>query len=90
MKDVSKMMLLLGAGFLAGAITGVLFAPDKGEKTRERIRSKAKEFGEDIEKTYEDEIERLKNKIEKAKDQFANKAKKIVKDDIDVQEINAN
>lgn len=86
MKDVSKMMMLLGAGFLAGAIAGVLFAPDKGEKTRDRIRSKASEFGEDIEKTYEDEIERLKSKIEKVKSQFSKKAADIVKD----AEINVN
>jgi len=86
MKDVSKMMMLLGAGFLAGAIAGVLFAPDKGEKTRDRIRSKASEFGEDIEKTYEDEIERLKSKIEKVKNQFSKKAADIVKD----AEINVN
>ncbi len=86
MKDVSKMMMLLGAGFLAGAVAGILFAPDKGEKTRDRIRSKASEFGEDIEKTYEDEIERLKGKIEKVKHQFSKKAADIVKD----AEVNAN
>jgi gas vesicle protein len=86
MKDVSKMMMLLGAGFLAGAITGILFAPDKGEKTRDRIRSKASELGEDIEKTYDDEIERLKSKIDKVKTQFSKKAADIVKD----AEINVN
>ena len=71
MKDVSKVMLLLAAGFTAGAIAGILFAPEKGERTRKRLKFKAGELGEDIETAYDEEIERLKKKIEVLKTKFS-------------------
>jgi len=80
MKDVSKVMLLLAAGFAAGTITGILFAPDKGEETRRRIKSKAGELGEDIEKAYDDEIERLKSKIENLKNRFSDEVSNAIND----------
>ena len=71
MKDVSKVMLLLAAGFTAGAIAGILFAPEKGERTRKRLKFKAGELGEDFENAYDEEIERLKKKIEVLKTKFS-------------------
>ena len=80
MKDVSKVMLLLAAGFASGAIAGILFAPDKGEKTRKRIRSKAGELGEDIEKAYDEEIASLKAKIDKLKSRFKDEVSNAIND----------
>ena len=80
MKDVSKVMLLLAAGFASGAIAGILFAPDKGEETRKRIRSKAGELGEDIEKAYDEEITRLKAKIDKLKNRFTDEVSDAIND----------
>lgn len=84
MKNVSKVMLLLAAGFSAGAVAGILFAPDKGENTRKRIRSKAGELGEDIEKAYDEEIERLKSKIEGLKKRFSHEVSEAI-DDIETE-----
>lgn len=80
MKNVSKVMMLLAAGFAAGTITGILFAPDKGENTRKRIRSKAGELGEDIEKAYDDEIDRLKTKISNLKNRFSHEVNEAISD----------
>ena len=80
MKDVSKVMLLLAAGFAAGTITGILFAPDKGDETRKRIRSKAGELGEDIEKAYDEEIARLKTKIENLRSRFTDEVSNAIND----------
>jgi len=57
--------VLLGAA--AGAIAGVLFAPDKGSVTREKI----KEAGEDLKDTFKDKfnefVDSVKEKYEDAK-----------------------
>ena len=71
MKDFTKMMFFLSAGFAAGAIAGILFAPDKGEITRGKVREKANELGDDVAEKYDEEIERLQNKINDLKDRFA-------------------
>ena len=80
-------MMLLAAGFAAGTITGILFAPDKGENTRKKIRNKAGELGEDIEKAYDEEIERLKEKISKLKSRFSHEVEEAINEveDIDVK-----
>ena len=91
MKDVSKVMLLLAAGFAVGAVAGVLFAPEKGEKTREKLKEKAGELGEDIEDAYEEEMERLKVKIAQMKKRFSEEVSAAI-DELSVEEdpINEN
>ncbi len=46
----SKSWLGFVAGIAVGATTAVLLAPDKGKNTRKRIKSKAKDWGVDLEK----------------------------------------
>jgi gas vesicle protein len=87
MKDVSKVMLLLAAGFTAGAIAGILFAPDKGDETRKRIKAKAGELGEDVEKAYDEEIERLKDKINKLRSRFTDEVSNAI-NDVEESEVN--
>ena len=81
--------MLLAVGYTAGAITGILFAPDKGEKTRKRIRSKAGEISEDIEKAYDEEMDRLKSKIDKLKSRFTHEVNEAIKE-VDTADVNAN
>lgn len=71
MKDFTKMMFFLSAGFAAGAIAGILFAPDKGEITRGKVREKANELGDDVAEKYDEEITRLQRKIDDLKNRFA-------------------
>lgn len=63
MNDMSKLLVTLTAGFAAGVVAGVLFAPEMGEKTRENIKNKASELGDELDKQYQVEIEKLKAKV---------------------------
>ena len=44
--------LLLGAA--AGAVLGILYAPDKGSETRRKIRTKYRNIADDLHDTFEE------------------------------------
>ena len=57
----SKVLLGFVAGAAVGALAGILFAPDKGEKTREKIKGNLDDLTDD-----------LKSKLNSAKDKVEN------------------
>ncbi|MGB0390823.1 MAG: YtxH domain-containing protein [Salibacteraceae bacterium] len=75
MNDMSKLLVTLTAGFAAGVVAGVLFAPEMGEKTRENIKNKAADLGDEIDKQYQVEIEKLKSKMSDLTDELRAKVK---------------
>jgi len=62
--NAGKLIAGILAGAAAGAILGILFAPDKGEETRNKITSK----GSDMKKKFNDFIDGLCEKYESLKD----------------------
>lgn len=38
MKNITKLIVALGAGLAIGGVLGVLFAPRKGKETREKLK----------------------------------------------------
>lgn len=42
MNNSGKLLIAFAAGTVAGAVLGILFAPDKGTETRKRMRDVAK------------------------------------------------
>ena len=70
MNNIGKLMMTLTAGFAAGVVTGILFAPEVGETTRENIKSKAAELGDELDKQYQLEIEKLKSKVSELTDEL--------------------
>lgn len=59
MKDNSKVFAALLIGLAAGAALGILFAPDKGNETREKLTESLKDLGDSIKETAVAEIENL-------------------------------
>jgi gas vesicle protein len=65
MNDNSKVVVALLAGLAAGAALGILFAPDKGEDTRDKLGQSLKDLGDSIKDKAADEINNLSSFKEK-------------------------
>jgi len=59
MNTSGKILAAVAAGIAAGAVLGILFAPDKGSETRRKIKEEGKKFADDV-----------KDKFSKGKEQF--------------------
>jgi gas vesicle protein len=73
MTDNSKVIVALLVGLAAGAALGVLFAPDKGVETRDKLAESLKNLGESIKETAANEIDNLINLKDKVVDNIKTK-----------------
>jgi gas vesicle protein len=51
MSNASKVLIALVGGIAAGAVLGILFAPDKGSETRRKINESIDDVTEKLKKT---------------------------------------
>ncbi|RKE49594.1 YtxH domain-containing protein [Sphingobacterium detergens] len=85
MNDTSKVALALLAGLAAGAALGVLFAPDKGSDTRDKINDSLSDLSDAIRERAEEQFDQLndfKEKIVSTLKGKINQVEEIVDDDI--------
>ena len=66
MNDNGKIITALLAGVAAGAVLGILFAPDKGSETRDKLNESLVDLGDAIKERAEEQYDQfadLKDKI---------------------------
>ncbi len=59
MSDNGKVVAALLAGLAAGAALGILFAPEKGTETREKINDSLKDLGDAIKERSAEQLEQV-------------------------------
>ncbi len=61
-----KVILSLLAGVAAGALLGVLFAPEKGSATRKNILKKSADFADEVKEKFNEFLDSITEKFEQA------------------------
>lgn len=75
-----KLLIGLLAGVAAGALLGVLFAPDKGTETRKKISKKSRDFVDDVKSKYDEFVKGVNEKVDSVKQEaeyIKSKASKV-------------
>lgn len=68
MNSGSKVLLGVLAGAAAGAILGVLFAPEKGAETRKKIEEGSKDVASTLKEKFSELVDGIAEKYESARE----------------------
>lgn len=71
-----KVVLGLLAGVAAGALLGILFAPDKGSKTRRQILDKSGDYADELKSKFDEVIDTITQKFVQTKEEAEEMAAK--------------
>jgi gas vesicle protein len=86
MKDSGKVVTALLAGLAAGAVLGLLFAPEKGSETRDKINDSLSDLADAIKERAEqqiDQLNELKEKVLASVKSKADQAESYIDDEIE-------
>ncbi len=76
MNNTGKIITAVAAGAAAGAILGILFAPDKGTETRRKINEQGKKLADEM----KNRMEKVKVKCNEMKDDFEKRVKETAEE----------
>jgi len=71
MNNTAKILAAFAIGAAAGAIAGILLAPDKGAETRRKLSEEGKKLAEGLKKQCCKATDNLKKEMEEAGNGFA-------------------
>ncbi|WP_313190815.1 YtxH domain-containing protein [Sphingobacterium sp.] len=86
MKDNGKIVTALLAGLAAGAVLGIIFAPEKGSETREKFNESLADLTDAIKERAEEQFDQLtdfKDKIVAAVKSKLGKAEDSIDEEIE-------
>ena len=63
-----KVFLGVLAGLAAGALLGILFAPEKGSVTRKKISKKGEDYADILKEKFDEFLDNMNEKFEEAKE----------------------
>jgi len=66
-----KVLLGVLAGLAAGALVGILFAPEKGSVTRKKMSKKTEDFAEGVKEKFNEFLDDISEKFEEVKEQVS-------------------
>lgn len=69
--NTGKLLLGVLAGVAAGAILGILFAPDKGSVTRKKIAKRGEDYADAVKDKFNDIIEGVNEKFGQMKEEIS-------------------
>lgn len=76
--STGKVLLGVLAGVAAGAMLGILFAPEKGTVTRRKIVKKGEDYADTLKDKFDEFVDKMTEKYEEVKEDvtdFAEKSK---------------
>jgi gas vesicle protein len=75
-----KVVIALLAGVAAGAVLGILFAPEKGSETRKKLSGEGNDFKESMKEKFNEFLDDISEKYENVQEEDAdlpNKGKTV-------------
>jgi gas vesicle protein len=75
--NAGKVFLGTLAGLCAGALLGVLFAPDKGSVIRQNISKKSQDYVDDVKRKIDELVDGISERLHMGKDGSAKGRNKI-------------
>jgi gas vesicle protein len=75
MNNTAKVILGVAAGAAAGAITGILLAPDSGKNTRKKIAQGTTDLVDDLKQEVSDKVDFAKETYNESLEKAANSSK---------------